>query len=151
MSIVIRKAVAADCPQMLELIRELATYERAPDEVTVRLDEFIDAGFGDSPVWEAFVAEGNGRIVGLALFYIRYSTWKGRKLYLEDIIVTESMRGQGIGKRLFDETLRLCKTRKYQGMVWQVLEWNERAIHFYQKYGATFDEEWINVSLDVNS
>ena len=151
MSIAIRKAVAADCPQMLELIRELATYERAPDEVTVRLDEFIEAGFGDTPVWEAFVAEGNGRIVGLALFYIRYSTWKGRKLYLEDIVVTESMRGQGIGKRLFDETLNLCKTRRYPGMVWQVLEWNEPAIRFYQKYGATFDEEWINVSLDVNS
>lgn len=149
MSIAIRKAEATDCPQMLELVKELAAYERAPDEVTVSIEEFVGAGFGPSPVWEAFVAEWDGRIVGISLFYIRYSTWKGRRLYLEDIIVTENMRGQGIGRLLFDETLKLCKDRKYSGMVWQVLEWNEPAINFYQKYGATFDNEWMNVSLAI--
>lgn len=148
MEIIIRKAEAADCPEMLELVKELAVYERAPDEVTVSMAEFIEAGFGPSPVWEAFVAEVSDRIVGISLFYIRYSTWKGRRLYLEDIIVTETMRGKGIGRLLFDETLRLCNERNYNGMVWQVLEWNESAINFYRKYGAAFDNERINVSLD---
>ncbi len=144
-----RKAVAADCPQMLELIKELARYEREPHAVTVSMDEFIDAGFGKHPVWEAFVAESGNQIVGISLYYTRYSTWKGRRLYLEDIVVTESMRGKGIGKRLFDETVELCKTRGYNGMVWQVLEWNTPAINFYKKYGAAFDGEWLNVSIET--
>lgn len=143
----LRLATATDCPQLLDLVKELARYERAPDELTVSLDEFIDAGFGDNPVWEAFVVEVGGQIVGMSLFYIRYSTWKGRRLYLEDIIVTETMRGKGLGKLLFDETWKLCQSRKYSGMVWQVLEWNEPAIRFYKKYGATFDSEWVNVSI----
>lgn len=143
----IRKAAATDCKRLLELVKELAEYERAPDEVTVSLEEFIDAGFGDNPVWEAFVIEVEGRIVGMSLFYIRYSTWKGRRLYLEDIIVTEDMRGKGLGTLLFDETWKLCQARKYSGMAWQVLEWNEPAIRFYEKYGATFDGEWVNVSI----
>src|SRR5690606_16753972 len=147
----IRKATAADCVELLELIKELASYERAPNEVTVGLHEFVDAGFGDHPVWEAFVAEVDGRIVGMSLFYIRYSTWKGRRLYLEDIIVTEQLRGNGLGKLLFDETWHLCQTRGYSGMVWQVLEWNEPAIQFYKKYGATFDSEWLNVSIVSNA
>lgn len=147
--IIIREAVAADCPQMLELIKELARYEREPDAVTVSMSEFVDAGFGPHAVWEAFVAESAGRIVGIALFYIRYSTWKGRRLYLEDIVVTESMRGKGIGKQLFEQTLSLCKTRGYHGMVWQVLDWNTPAIKFYEKYGASFDGEWLNVSIET--
>ncbi|WP_257667848.1 GNAT family N-acetyltransferase [Parapedobacter tibetensis] len=148
-NIIIRKAEATDCQQMLELIKELAVYEKAPDEVTVTMEEFVDTGFGDAPVWEAFVADVDDHIVGISLFYIRYSTWKGRRLYLEDIIVTEHMRGKGIGKLLFDATWKLCKERQYSGMAWQVLEWNEPAINFYQKYGATFDKEWVNVSLDT--
>lgn len=148
-TITIRKAVADDCPQLLELIRELAIYERQPDAVTVSMDEFVAAGFGANPVWEAFVALQNNTIVGMALFYIRYSTWKGRKLYLEDIIVTESMRGKGIGKQLFDQTLSLCTERGYSGMLWQVLDWNEPAINFYKKYNSSFDGEWLNVSLDI--
>lgn len=149
-TVTIRPAVAADCAQMLELIRELARYERQPDAVTVSMAEFVDAGFGSHPLWEAFVAEWDGRIVGISLFYIRYSTWKGRRLYLEDIVVTESMRGRGIGTMLFDQTLALCKTRGYHGMVWQVLDWNTPAIEFYEKYGASFDGEWLNASIETS-
>ena len=136
---------------MMELIRELALYERAPEEVTVSPEEFEDAGFGARPVWEAFVAEENGLLTGLALYYIRYSTWKGRRLFLEDLIVTESMRGHGIGKALFDRVLQECNERAYSGMVWQVLDWNEPAIRFYEKYGAKFDHEWITVSLSTET
>ncbi len=132
---------------MLELIRELAIYEKAPDEVTVSLEAFEDAGFGKNPVWGAFVAEVDGAIVGISLYYVRYSTWKGRRLYLEDLIVTEKMRGLGLGKLLFDQTLAYGKACGYHGMVWQVLEWNEPAIKFYEKYKADFDAEWINVSI----
>ncbi|CDT33487.1 GNAT family N-acetyltransferase [Sphingobacterium faecium] len=144
---IIRPAVEADGVRMLELIRELAVVEKAPDEVTVSMEEFLDAGFGKNPVWGAFVAEVDEKIVGISLYYIRYSTWKGRRLYLEDLIVTESMRGYGIGKQLFEETLNLGKSQGYHGMVWQVLDWNEPAIQFYKKYKADFDAAWINVSI----
>ncbi|MBB2950290.1 MULTISPECIES: GNAT family N-acetyltransferase [Sphingobacterium] len=144
---IIRTAVEADCPAMLELIKELAILEKAPNEVTVSMEEFIDAGFGQNPIWGAFIAEFDGKIVGISLYYIRYSTWKGRRLYLEDLIVTESMRGYGIGKQLFEETINYGKSKGYQGMVWQVLDWNEPAIQFYRKYKADFDAEWINVSI----
>jgi len=144
---IIRPAVEADGMRMLELIRELAVVEKAPDEVTVSMEEFLDAGFGKNPVWGAFVAEVDEKIVGISLYYIRYSTWKGRRLYLEDLIVTESMRGYGIGKQLFEETLNLGKSQGYHGMVWQVLDWNEPAIQFYKKYKADFDAAWINVSI----
>ncbi|GEM64301.1 GNAT family N-acetyltransferase [Sphingobacterium sp. PCS056] len=144
---IIRPAVEADGVRMLELIRELAIVEKAPDEVTVSMEEFLDAGFGKNPIWGAFVAEVDEKIVGISLYYIRYSTWKGRRLYLEDLIVTESMRGSGIGKQLFEETLNLGKSQGYHGMVWQVLDWNEPAIQFYKKYKADFDSSWINVSI----
>ena len=144
---IIRPAVEADGVRMLELIRELAVVEKAPDEVTVSMEEFLDAGFGKNPIWGAFVAEVDEKIVGISLYYIRYSTWKGRRLYLEDLIVTESMRGYGIGKQLFEETLNLGKSQGYHGMVWQVLDWNEPAIQFYKKYKADFDAAWINVSI----
>lgn len=143
----IRQAVITDCPRMLELIKELAIFEKAPDQVTVSLSEFEDAGFGTQPIWGAFVAEIDGEIVGISLYYTRYSTWKGRRLYLEDLIVTESMRGLGIGKLLFDKTLTYGKQCGFHGMVWQVLDWNEPAIKFYEKYKADFDAEWINVSI----
>ncbi|SRR5690606_28604266 len=144
----IRTALPADCPAMLELIKELAIYEKAPNAVTVSMDEFVESGFGENPIWGAFVAEKEGQIVGLSLYYIRYSTWKGRRLYLEDIIVTEHERGKGIGKLLFDQTVTYAKEKNYSGMMWQVLDWNEPAIHFYKKYNADFDGEWINVSLN---
>lgn len=134
---------------MLELIYELALYERAPDEVTVTLEHFEQTGFGLNPVWWAYVAESEGRIIALALYYIRYSTWKGRRMFLEDIIVTESWRGKGIGSMLFERLQEEAKEKGFSGMAWQVLEWNEPAINFYKKYDAKFDPEWWNCSIDL--
>ncbi|TZF99542.1 GNAT family N-acetyltransferase (plasmid) [Chryseobacterium panacisoli] len=147
--VLIRKAVLEDCASMLDLIKELAEYEKALHEVTVTLDEFIQDGFGISPVWGAFVAEFEGEIVGISLYYDRYSTWKGRRLYLEDLVVTERLRGKQIGKKLFDATLEYGKSKKYSGMVFQVLHWNEPAINFYKKYSPKFDNEWLNVSIEL--
>ena len=146
----IRPATKEDCPDMMDLIRELAIYEKAPEEVTVEFDEFVDAGFGEHPVWGAFVAEADNKIVGISLYYIRYSTWKGRRLYLEDLIVTESYRGFGLGKLLLDKTIAFAKENNFSGMMWQVLDWNEPAINFYKKYQANFDGEWLNVSLNFD-
>ncbi|HEX8314279.1 MAG TPA: GNAT family N-acetyltransferase, partial [Flavisolibacter sp.] len=120
----IRRAVKDDCARILELVKELAEYERAPQEVTVTLEHFEESGFGEKPVWWAFVAELDGRVEGFALYYIRFSTWKGQRMYLEDFLVTEKLRGQGIGKQLFDTLLEEAKEKGFTGMVWQVLEWN---------------------------
>jgi GNAT superfamily N-acetyltransferase len=147
--ITIRKATAEDCPRLLELIRELAYYEKAPREVTVTLDHFTDSGFGLNPVWWALVAEVNGRVEGFALYYIRYSTWKGQRMYLEDLLVTEAMRGKGLGKILFDQLIEEARERGFNGISWQVLDWNEPAINFYKKFPTRFDGEWINCSLDI--
>ncbi len=149
MEIKIRRAVKEDCPRLLELIRELAMYEKAPEEVTVTLEHFEESGFGKNPVWWSFVAEEEGVIHGFALYYIRYSTWKGQAMYLEDIIVTESMRGKKIGKLLFDQLIEEAKEKKLHRIVWQVLEWNEPAINFYKKYNADFDGGWLNCSIYV--
>lgn len=146
--ITIRNAVENDCPRMMELIRELAEYERAPEQVTVSLEHFKQSGFGNNPVWWALVAVENNTILGFALFYIRYSTWKGQRMYLEDIIVTAQARGKGIGKLLFDELLIEAKERNLSGIVWQVLDWNEPALNFYKKYNAKIESEWLNGSLD---
>ncbi|MFN5937269.1 MAG: GNAT family N-acetyltransferase, partial [Sphingobacteriales bacterium] len=124
MKVSIRRAKKEDCPRMLELIQELALYEKAPDEVTVDPIHFEESGFGTNPVWWAFVAEVDGCVEGFALYYIRYSTWKGQRLYLEDLIVTEKLRGNGIGKLLFDQLIEEGKEKKFHGMVWQVLDWN---------------------------
>ncbi|HWC55200.1 MAG TPA: GNAT family N-acetyltransferase [Chitinophagaceae bacterium] len=149
MEIKIRRAVKEDCPRLLELVHELAEYERAPQEVTVTLEHFTESGFGKNPVWWAFVAETENEIVGFALYYIRYSTWKGQAIYLEDILVTQKMRGKGIGKLLFDQLIEEAKEKKFNRIIWQVLEWNEPAINFYKKYNAKFDSEWLNCSIDV--
>ncbi|HTK19347.1 MAG TPA: GNAT family N-acetyltransferase [Mucilaginibacter sp.] len=143
----LRVAVKEDCPRLLELVHELALFEKAPEEVTVTLKEFEDAGFGTKPVWKTFVAEVGGVIVGFALYYIRYSTWKGCRMYLEDLIVTEDWRGKGVGKLLFDRLIVEAREMGFNGMSWQVLDWNEPAIKFYKKYEAALDGAWINGSL----
>ncbi|MEJ5963252.1 GNAT family N-acetyltransferase [Pedobacter immunditicola] len=147
MNINIRIATAQDCPALIELIHELALYEKAPQEVTVTLEEFIEAGFGEKPVWKAFVAEVSGKVIGFALYYIRYSTWKGCRLYLEDFIVTEAFRGQGVGKLLFETVIQEAKDKGFNGMSWQVLDWNEPAINFYNKYNAYLESGWLNASF----
>lgn len=146
----IRRAVKEDCNRILELVKELAVYEKAPDEVTVTLEHFTESGFGEKPVWWAFVAEQDGRVEGFALYYIRFSTWKGQRMYLEDFLVTEKLRGQGIGKLLFDRLRIEAKEKGLTGIVWQVLEWNEPAINFYKKYDAAFDAEWVNCAISVD-
>jgi ribosomal protein S18 acetylase RimI-like enzyme len=149
----LRKAERRDVPAMLGLIKELAEYEKAPNEVTVDPSHFEESGFGLNPVWWAFVVEDDGQpanpVVGFALYYIRYSTWKGQVMYLEDILVTESYRGQGIGKMLMDKLIEEAMEKGFRRITWQVLEWNEPAIHFYKKYRANFDPEWVNVILDL--
>jgi GNAT superfamily N-acetyltransferase len=147
MSITLRVAQKEDCPHLIELVNELAVFEKLPQEVTVSLQEFEDAGFGNNPVWKAFVAVDNDVIIGFALYYIRFSTWKGRRVYLEDFIVTEEYRGKGIGKFLFERIIQETKELGYSGMVWQVLDWNEPAIGFYKKYEANIEEGWLNASL----
>lgn len=239
MEFTIRPAKRDDCPAMLELIRELAAFERAPDEVTVSPAHFEESGFGDKPVWWAFVAcapaqkaeaavetaesretagitgtsatvqdpllasllpdspkiETAGeelevqnlaeglpagavaqlpgpvepsipepvssalpvmpdarpceQVIGFALYYIRYSTWKGQRMYLEDILVTESWRCKGVGTALMDALIAAARAEGLHGISWQVLEWNADAIRFYERYGARFDKEWVNAAIDV--
>ncbi len=147
--ITIRQGIKKDLPRALELVKELAEFERAPNEVTNTIALMEHDGFGPNPVYGFFVAEKDERIVGLSLYYWRYSTWKGKRLYLEDIIVTEEERGQGAGKLLFDRTMQKALEENCTGMMWQVLEWNEPAINFYKKYGSKLDGEWINCTLEA--
>jgi GNAT superfamily N-acetyltransferase len=149
MEITIRRAIKKDCARLLELVQELATYEKAPNEVTVTPEHFTESGFGERPVWWAFVAEADGIIVGFALYYIRFSTWKGQAMYLEDLLVTNEMRGKGIGKLLFDRLIEEAREKKFNRIIWQVLDWNEPAINFYKKYNADIDKGWLNCSIYV--
>ena len=163
MKILVRKARKKDLPSVLGLIKELAAYEKAPKEVKVTLKELERDGFGKQKVYDCFVAEDltpypspknrrgektpTNKIVGMALYYTKYSTWKGRCIYLDDIIVTESMRRLGIGKKLFDAVVGVSKKRKARKLEWLVLDWNKPAINFYKKYSTVFDKEWINCKL----
>jgi GNAT superfamily N-acetyltransferase len=147
-TIKIRAGQKKDLPRTLELVKELAAFEKAPHEVSNTLKQMEADGFGPKPIFGFFVAEIESHLVGLSLYYWRYSTWKGKRLYLEDIIVTEAWRGKGIGKLLFDVTMRHALNEDCTGMMWQVLNWNEPAIQFYKKYGATLDDEWTNCSLE---
>jgi GNAT superfamily N-acetyltransferase len=148
MESIIRQGKKEDLPRVLELVIELAVFERAPHGVTNTLAMMEKDGFGAHPVFGFFVAENEKGIIGISLYYWRYSTWKGKRLYLEDIIVTESERGKGIGKMLFDVTLNHTLESDCTGMTWQVLDWNTPAIEFYKKYGSQMGQEWINCSLE---
>ncbi len=157
MEIRIRQASRSDCPRMLELVRELAEFERAPEAVTVTPEHFEASGFGAHPVWWAYVAEVSDEksgvrdfIAGFALYYIRYSTWKGQRMYLEDIVVTEAWRGRGIGQSLFEKLMEVAREKKFEAICWQVLDWNDRAIAFYGKYGARYDEGWLNAWIPLD-
>ena len=147
-SITIRIGLKKDLPRVLELVKELAEYERAPHEVINTVEQMEMDGFGANPIYGFFVAENVKEIVGLSLYYWRYSTWKGKRLYLEDIIVTEKERGKQIGKKLFERTMQHTLDEKCSGMMWQVLDWNEPAINFYKKYGSIIQDEWMNCTLE---
>jgi ribosomal protein S18 acetylase RimI-like enzyme len=168
MQVTIRRAEARDVPQMLALVRELAVFERAPNEVTVSEQPMLDAGFGPDPVWVGWVAQlqlavgameeladekmsqlADGDLVGMAVCYERYSTWKGRRLYLEDIIVTEAARGHRIGDKLFRHCAAYAVEMNYSGMLWQVLDWNVDAVRFYDRFGAKYSKDWLNGSLEL--
>lgn len=147
MSVIIRKGLPADVEATLTLVKELAAYENAPNEVEVTIKEMTNWGFGTDHIFDFYVAETNNTIIGIAIYYFKYSTWKGKCLFLEDIIVTESQRGNGIGKLLFNKIIEVAKESKVRRMEWQVLDWNKTAIDFYKKYDATLDGEWINCKL----
>jgi GNAT superfamily N-acetyltransferase len=144
----LRKALATDLTEMLRLVMELAIYEKAPEQVTNTEARMLEEGFGENPAFGCILAEEDTKIVGLAIYYYRYSTWKGKRIYLEDLIVTESQRGKGTGKLLFDSVIEIGKETNCSGMMWQVLDWNEPAINFYKNYPTRFDEGWLNAHLD---
>jgi GNAT superfamily N-acetyltransferase len=144
----IRKGTIDDLSQVHALIQELAEYEKAPDEVTNTLEDMRRDGFGDEPIYKFFVAEtADEGIIGIALYYTAYSTWKGKMIFLEDLVVTERLRRAGIGKMLFDAVAHEAKVVGAKRFKWQVLEWNDPAIAFYKKIGADLDGEWINCNM----
>ena len=145
---IIREARVQDAAGIMSLINELAVYEREPDAVVVALEDFKNYGWGDKPLFKCWVAIAENTVVGMALCYDRYSTWKGPVLYLEDFYVKPTFRKFGIGKSLFENCLDFAQTNHYLKMAWQVLDWNELALDFYRKYKADLDPEWINGSIN---
>ena len=145
---IIRPGKKSDIPQVFDLIKELAEYEKALDKVSNTVEKLEEDGFGPNPVYELFVAEIENKIVGIALTYYRFSTWRGKVMYLEDLIVKEHMRRRGIGKKLFDMVLDHAKVTSCVGLSLQVLDWNDLGINFYKKYNMEFDDEWINCYLE---
>lgn len=147
MNALLRQGTQDDLPQALTLIQELAEYEREPEAVETTVESMTRDGFGERPVFEFFVAEDQGVIVGLALYFYSYSTWKGKCLYLEDLVVTQSYRGQGLGRRLLDRIIEKAKEENAKRVVWQVLDWNTPAIEFYKSLDASLLTEWITCRL----
>ena len=148
MAAIIREGRKEDLPQVIELVRELAIFEKAEEQVTNTVEKMERDGFGDNPLFGFYVAEKEECIIGLSLYYFRYSTWKGKRLYLEDIIVTETERSKGFGKLLFERTKNFAQEVGCTGMTWQVLDWNSPAISFYKSYGAKTDNEWMNCNIE---
>ena len=150
MAITIRKGVKTDLSAVLDLIKELADFENAKDQVSITLEDLEKDGFGENPWYWFLVAEKDNEIVGLSFYWIRYSTWKGKFLFLEDFVIKKEYKRQGIGSKLFEETINICKKQKLNGMTWQVLNWNTPAIKFYKKYNADISQEWLNGKLTKN-
>ena len=150
MIFMLRKGEIKDLPEVLQLIKELAVFEKSGDQVDVTVESMERDGFGSDPLYHFFVIEEDEKVVGLSLYYFRYSTWKGKRLYLEDLIVTKSHRGKGYGKLLFEKTGEIANLENCSAMVWQVLDWNDDAIEFYKSYGAELDGEWFNCSVGSN-
>lgn len=148
MNFTIRPAQKSDVPAILNLINELAIFEREPDAVEVTEEDLLRDGFKEKPDFVCIVAENNNKIEGIALMYYRYSTWKGRVLHLEDLIVRESFRGKGLGSALLDEVVKFGKQQKVRRISWEVLDWNTPAIEFYEKKGANVMRDWHVVQLD---
>lgn len=144
----IRKATKNDMPQVLELIQELATFEKEPDAVVVTVDDLIRDGFSENSLFQCFVAEVDGEIIGMALYYYRYSTWKGKTIHLEDLIVKENKRGTGAGFALYKEIIKQGKAENVRRIEWNVLDWNTPAINFYEKSGAKVLDDWRVVHMD---
>ena len=147
MKTLIRKGEKKDLPAALSLIKELADYENALEEVTITLDDLEKDGFESHPWYSFLVAENDNEIIGLSFYWVRYSTWKGKFLFLEDFIIKEQCRRHGIGSKLFEETIKICQELKLNGMIWQVLDWNTPAIDFYKKYNANISNTWLNGKL----
>ena len=145
---IIRKATKNDMPSVLELIQELATFEKEPDAVVVTVDDLVRDGFSENPLFQCFVAEEENEIVGMALYYYRYSTWKGKTIHLEDLIVKENKRGTGAGFALYKEIIKQGKAENVRRIEWNVLDWNTPAIDFYEKSGAKVLDDWRVVHMD---
>lgn len=146
----IRKGTKKDMSAVLELIKELATFEKEPNAVVVTVSDLERDGFGESPLFYTFIAEQNNEIVGMALYYYRYSTWKGRTIHLEDLIVKEKMRGSGLGFELYSAVIAQSKNDGVRRMEWNVLDWNTPAIEFYEKSGAKVFKDWLVAQMDEN-
>ena len=147
---IIRKATQKDMPFVLELIQELATFEKEPDAVVVTVADLVRDGFSEHPLFHCYVAEKENTIIGMALFYYRYSTWKGKTIHLEDLIVKADQRGTGAGFALYKEIIKQGKKDKVRRIEWNVLDWNTPAIDFYEKSGAKVLGDWRVVHMDEN-
>ena len=150
MDSLIRIGTVKDLPQVLNLIKDLAAFENEPNEVEVTITEMENWGFGKDKIFDFFVIEIDNIIIGLALYYFKYSTWKGKCLFLEDIIVKENIRNKGYGKKLFNAVVEVAKNTGVKRMEWQVLDWNKNAIEFYNKYQANLDSKWLNCKLNYS-
>lgn len=144
----VRTATSADMPAVLNLIRELAAFEKEPDAVDITVEDLIRDGFGAHPLFRIWVAEHENEIIGMALFYYRYSTWKGKTIHLEDLIVTAKARGTGAGLALYKKVIEIAKQEHIKRVEWVVLNWNTPAIEFYKKSGANILEDWYTVQMD---
>jgi GNAT superfamily N-acetyltransferase len=145
----IRPATAKDVSAIHSLIFELAVFEKAPEQFVNTQEQLLEDGFGPFPKYICFVAEQDQVVLGMSFCYVRYSTWKGSVLYLEDLIVSESQRRKGIGKALFEYTCAYALENNYSRVQWQVLDWNQSAIDFYKHFNATFDPEWLNAWVEL--